>query len=82
MSADITILDDEEGQFVNLTVTAGGCIELDISTPRFGGPTGAAAVKFDLQKKDHMEGIKELIWHLQHQLEVREKVMKTRKNET
>ena len=70
MSADIEILDDEKGQWVNLTIRAGGCIELDICVPQRGGPTGEATVRFDLHKKDHTEAIKKLISHLQHQLEI------------
>ena len=53
MSADIEILDDDKGQWVNLTIRAGGCIELDICVPQRGGPTGEATVRFDLHKKDH-----------------------------
>ena len=68
MSSDIEILDDEEGQWVNLTIRSGGCIELDICVPQFGGPVGEATVRFDLHKKDHAEAIKKLISHLQHQL--------------
>jgi hypothetical protein len=71
MSSDIEI---KEGEFSNLSIEAkASSVEIKIDgVPRGEWSDGTAllGVSFNLEDKEDRKAIKNLIWHLQHQLEI------------